>query len=96
MGAYLVFPGERLQHLLVEKIGILQRRDFLFEKRSRHQKFSCKQVGLFLVVVLRRWLCDKHGVWVGIFKRFPDKYLHQQLGLKQLGVTGHSQLWAKV
>jgi hypothetical protein len=44
---------------------------------------------------LRRWLCDKHGVWVGIFKRFPDKYLHQQLGLKQLGVMGHSQLWAK-
>jgi group II intron reverse transcriptase/maturase len=45
---------------------------------------------------LRRWLCDKHGVWVGIYKRFPNEYLHQQLGLKQLGVTGHSQLWAKV
>jgi hypothetical protein len=45
---------------------------------------------------LRRWLCDKHGVWVGIYKRFPNEYLHQQLGLKQLGVRGHSLLWAKV
>jgi hypothetical protein len=31
-----------------------------------------------------------------IFKRFPNEYLHQQLSLKQLGVTGHSQLWATV
>jgi RNA-directed DNA polymerase len=45
---------------------------------------------------LRRWLCHKHGVWVGIYKRFPNEYLHQQLGLKQLGGRGHSQLWAKV
>jgi RNA-directed DNA polymerase len=45
---------------------------------------------------LRRWLCDKHGVRVGIYKRFPNEYLHQQLGLTQLGVTRRSQLWAKV
>lgn len=44
---------------------------------------------------LRLWLCDKHGMWVGIYKRFPNEYLHQQLGLKQLGVHGHSLLWAK-
>jgi group II intron reverse transcriptase/maturase len=44
---------------------------------------------------LRLWLCDKHRVWVGIYKRFPNEYLHQQLGLKQLGVHGHSLLWAK-
>jgi group II intron reverse transcriptase/maturase len=44
---------------------------------------------------LRLWLCDKHRVRVGIYKRFPNEYLHQQLGLKQLGVHGHSLLWAK-
>jgi RNA-directed DNA polymerase len=44
---------------------------------------------------LRRWLCEKHKVWTGIYTRFPNEYLHQQLGLKQLGVRGHSQLWAK-
>jgi RNA-directed DNA polymerase len=44
---------------------------------------------------LRRWLCIKHRVRVGIYKRFPDEYLHQQLGLTQLEVKGHSPLWAK-
>jgi group II intron reverse transcriptase/maturase len=44
---------------------------------------------------LRLWLCDKYRVRVGIYKRFPNEYLHQQLGLKQLGVHGHSLLWAK-
>jgi group II intron reverse transcriptase/maturase len=43
---------------------------------------------------LRRWLCEKHKVWTGIYTRFPNEYLHQQLGLKQLGVSGHSRLWA--
>jgi len=45
---------------------------------------------------LRRWLCIKHRVRVGIYKRFPDEYLHQQLGLTQLEVKGHSPLWAQV
>ena len=45
---------------------------------------------------LRRWLCIKHRVRVGIYKRFPDEYLHQQLGLTRLGVTAHSPLWAQV
>jgi hypothetical protein len=31
-----------------------------------------------------------------MYKRFPDKYLHQQLGLTQLSVKGHGQLWANV
>lgn len=44
---------------------------------------------------LRRWLCDKHGVWVGIYTRFPNEYLHQQLGLKQLSVPTRNRLWAK-
>jgi hypothetical protein len=44
---------------------------------------------------LRRWLCVKHRVRVGIYKRFPDEHLHQQLGLTQLGLQGHSSLWAR-
>src|SRR5258708_3439309 len=44
---------------------------------------------------LRRWLCHKHKVRVGEYARFPNEHLHQQLGLIQLGVGGHSQLWAK-
>jgi RNA-directed DNA polymerase len=44
---------------------------------------------------LRRWLCEKHKVWSGIYTRYPDEYLHEQLGLKQLCVRRHSQLWAK-
>lgn len=44
---------------------------------------------------LRRWLCTKHRVQVGGYTRFPNDYLHQQLGLIQLGVPGHRLLWAK-
>jgi len=48
---------------------------------------------------LRRWLCRKHGVPVGNFAKsyakFPNEYLHDELGLIQLGMTGHRLLWAK-
>lgn len=44
---------------------------------------------------LRRWLCHKHKVRSGEYARFPSEYLHQQLGLIQLGVKGHRLLWAK-
>ncbi len=36
---------------------------------------------------LRRWLCTKHKVRVGKYTRFPNEYLHQQLGLIQLHGT---------
>jgi RNA-directed DNA polymerase len=36
---------------------------------------------------LRRWLCTKHKVRVGEYTRFPNEYLHQQLGLIQLRAT---------
>jgi RNA-directed DNA polymerase len=36
---------------------------------------------------LRRWLCTKHKVRVGQYKRYPKEYLHQQLGLIQLRGT---------
>jgi RNA-directed DNA polymerase len=44
---------------------------------------------------LRRWLCVKHHVRVGEYTRFPSEYLHEQLGLIQLRVTGQDLLWAK-
>ena len=34
---------------------------------------------------LRRWLSHKHKVWSGEYARFPNQYLHDQLGLIQLG-----------
>jgi RNA-directed DNA polymerase len=44
---------------------------------------------------LRRWLCAKHKVRVGEYTRYPNEYLHEQLGLIQLRVTGRNLLWAK-
>ena len=45
---------------------------------------------------LRRWLCHKHTVGYRGYARFPYEYLHDQLGLVQLGAKGHCLLWAKV
>jgi RNA-directed DNA polymerase len=44
---------------------------------------------------LRRWLCHKHKVRSGEYARFPNELLHDELGLVQLGATGHRLLWAK-
>ena len=50
-------------------------------------------VGAYTVVMkhtrrrLRRWLCGKHKVRVGEYKRFPTEYLHQRLGLIRLRGT---------
>jgi RNA-directed DNA polymerase len=43
---------------------------------------------------LRRWLCHKHKVRHGQYARFPNGYLHDKLGLVQLGAKGHRLLWA--
>jgi RNA-directed DNA polymerase len=43
---------------------------------------------------LRRWLCRKHKVRTGGIARFPDQYLHDQLGLTQMGAKGHRLPWA--
>jgi hypothetical protein len=43
---------------------------------------------------LRRWLCSKHKVRTRAYGRFPNEYLHDTLGLVQLGATGHRLLWA--
>jgi group II intron reverse transcriptase/maturase len=58
-------------------------------------------VGVYALVLgharrrLRRWLCAKHKVRKGGYGRFPLDYLHDRLGLVQLGATGHRLLWAK-
>jgi RNA-directed DNA polymerase len=44
---------------------------------------------------LRRWLCRKYRVRVGKYTRFPNDYLHEQLGLIQLRKTRQNLLWAK-
>jgi RNA-directed DNA polymerase len=42
---------------------------------------------------LRRWLCAKHKVKGGM-KRYPDRYLHEVLGLVRLSGKGRKFLWA--
>jgi hypothetical protein len=44
---------------------------------------------------LRQWLCDKHKVHGQGTGRFPNAYLHQILGLAQLGPRTHNFSWAK-
>jgi group II intron reverse transcriptase/maturase len=44
---------------------------------------------------LRQWLCAKHKVAGRGTSRFPDEYLHQELGLVQLARRTHSLPWAK-
>jgi RNA-directed DNA polymerase len=44
---------------------------------------------------LRRWLCHKHKVRKGQYARFPNSYLHEQLGLTDLCARQHRLLWAK-
>lgn len=43
---------------------------------------------------LRQWLCRKHKVQGEGTARFPDVYLHQELGLLQLQERTHSFPWA--
>jgi RNA-directed DNA polymerase len=42
---------------------------------------------------LRRWLCSKHKAR-GEMKRYPDRYLHEVLGLVRLSGKGRSFPWA--
>jgi len=45
---------------------------------------------------LRRWLCLKHRVRGEGYTRYPDEYLHDELGLTRLVGRRHRLLWAKV
>jgi RNA-directed DNA polymerase len=44
---------------------------------------------------LRHWLCEKHRVAGPGYTRYPDEYLHDELGLIRLEGRKHRQLWAK-
>lgn len=44
---------------------------------------------------LRRWLCKKHKVAGRGTSRFPDQYLHEELGLVHLAPRTHDLPWAK-
>lgn len=43
---------------------------------------------------LRQWLCTKHKVLGSGTARFPDQYLHEELGLVQLSVRTRNFPWA--
>ncbi|MEN8185379.1 MAG: group II intron reverse transcriptase/maturase [Myxococcota bacterium] len=43
---------------------------------------------------LRQWLCEKHKVAGRGTSRFPDDYLHHELGLVRLAPRTHSLPWA--
>jgi RNA-directed DNA polymerase len=44
---------------------------------------------------LRRWLCLKHKVQSSGWKRYPDEYLHEKLGLVRLCLRTRNLPWAK-
>lgn len=44
---------------------------------------------------LRRWLCKKHKVAGMGSSRFPDQFLHEDLGLVRLAPRTHDLPWAK-
>jgi RNA-directed DNA polymerase len=44
---------------------------------------------------LRRWLCRKHKISSGKLARYPDQYLHDQLGLVRLPWLPQRLPWAK-
>jgi group II intron reverse transcriptase/maturase len=45
---------------------------------------------------LRRWLCSKHKVRGSGRTRYPDQYLHEQIGLINLPMRTRNLPWAKV
>ena len=44
---------------------------------------------------LRRWLCHKHKISGNGKTRFPEKYLHETLGLVYLPTLTRNLPWAK-
>jgi len=44
---------------------------------------------------LRRWLCKKHKVQGKGKTRYPDQYLHEELGLINLPLRTRDLPWAK-
>jgi hypothetical protein len=55
-----------------------------------------KAINIHVKQRLRRWLCKKHKVQGKGYRRYPDQYLYQQLGLINLPKRTHDLPWAKV
>ena len=56
---------------------------------------SYRAINTHVTQRLRRWLCKKHKVRGNGGKRYPDQYLHEQLGLVHLPARTHDFAWAK-
>ena len=55
-----------------------------------------KAINTHVTQRLRRWLCKKHKVRGTGWSRYPDQYLHEELGLINLPTRIHSFPWASV
>jgi hypothetical protein len=55
----------------------------------------CRIVDKHVRKRMRQWLCEKHRVRGAGYARYPDEYLHDELGLNRLVGRPHRQLWAK-
>jgi RNA-directed DNA polymerase len=56
---------------------------------------SYRAVNAHAMQRLRRWLCDKHKISGNGKSRFPEKYLHETLGLVYLPKLTRNLPWAK-
>jgi group II intron reverse transcriptase/maturase len=56
---------------------------------------SYRAVNAHAMQRLRRWLCDKHKISGNGKSRFPEKYLHETLGLVYLPALTRNLPWAK-
>jgi len=56
---------------------------------------SYRAVNAHTIQRLRRWLCDKHKISGNGKSRFPDQYLHEELGLVYLPALTRNLPWAR-
>jgi hypothetical protein len=56
---------------------------------------SYRAVNAHTIQRLRRWLCDKHKISGNGKARFPDRYLHEELGLVYLPALTRNLPWAR-
>jgi group II intron reverse transcriptase/maturase len=56
---------------------------------------SYRAVNAHTIQRLRRWLCDKHKISGNGKARFPDQYLHEELGLVYLPALTRNLPWAR-
>ena len=56
---------------------------------------ACRAVDAHARGRLRQWLCGKHQQGGPGTRRYPDKYLHGDLGLTHLALRTRNLPWAK-